>query len=85
MTFKDRAAQIIELLLTALTRVSLTMGLMRMKTTLLDHTRPTFRTAHAVRPAQVANHCKAFGVVYQLLEVDHARILSESLYLLEIR
>jgi len=84
MTFKDRAAQIIELLPTALTLISLTMGLMRMKTAFLDRIRSTFRTAHAIRPAQFTNHREAFGIVYQLLEVDHVHILSESLHLLEI-
>jgi len=84
MTFKDRATQIVKLLPTALTLISLTMSLMGMKTTFLDRTRPAFRTAHSVRPAQFANHRNAFRIIYQLLEVDHALILSESIHLLEI-
>jgi hypothetical protein len=39
---------------------------------------------HAVRPAQFTNHGIAFRIVYQLLEVDHALILSEFVHLLEI-
>lgn len=84
MTFKDRVTQIIKLLSTSLTLVSLTMGLMRMKATFLDRTGPTFRAALAIWPAQFTNHRKALGIVYQVLKVDHASILSESVHLLEI-
>jgi hypothetical protein len=84
MTFKNGAAQIIKLLPTLLTLISLPMGLMGMKTTFLDRTRPTGWTAYSVWPAQFSNHRKAFCVVYQVLEVDHASILSELIHLLEI-
>lgn len=41
------------------------------------------RTRLALRTAQFTNDRKAFCVVYQMLDVDHARILSESVHLLE--
>ena len=69
----------------SLTLIPLPMSLMRMITTFLDHTRPTLRTAYAVRPAQFSNHRKAFCVIDQLLEVDHASILSDPVHLLETR
>lgn len=83
MAFKDGAAQIIELLLAVLTLISLTIGLMSMKTTLIDRARPALWTVYSVWPAQFTNDRKAFCVVYQLLDVDHALILSESVHLLE--
>jgi len=83
MTFKDGAAQIIKLLPAFLTLISLTMSLMSMKTSFVDRTRLALRTAHSVWPAQFTNDRKAFCVIYQLLDVDHARILSESVHLLE--
>lgn len=84
MTFKDRTTQIIKLLPAVLTLIALTMRLMRMKPTFGDPARPAFWTAHPVWPAQFTNHRKAFCVIDQLLEVDHASILSESIHLLEI-
>ena len=84
MTFKDRATQIIELLSTILTLVALAMGLLCMETTFVDRTRPTLRAAHALRPAQFPNHRKALCIINQLLEVDHATILSDAIHLLEI-
>ena len=84
MTFKDRAAQIIELLPTSLALVSLPMGLMRMKASFGDCTRPALWAAHTIRPAQFTDHRKAFSIIYQVLEVDPLRILPESAHLLEI-
>ena len=83
MAFQDRAAQIIKLLPTRLTLISLPMSLMRMITTFLDPARSTLRTSYAVRPAQFSNDRIAFCVIYQLLEVDHVAILSETVHLLE--
>jgi len=84
MTFKDRAAQIIELLPTALALVALPMDLTRMETTFVDRTRSTVRAAHAIWPAQFPYYGKALCIINQLLEVDHPTILSESVHLLEI-
>jgi len=83
MAFQDRATQIIKLLPTALTLIPLAMGLMRMIATFLDLTRPTFRTAYAFRPAQFSYYRIAFCIIDQLLEVDHAAILSDPVHLLE--
>jgi hypothetical protein len=83
MAFKDRATQIIELLPTTLTLIPLPMGLMRVKSTFVDRTRPALRTAYSVWPAQFSNDRKTFRVIYQMLDVDHAPILSESVHLLE--
>jgi len=84
MTFKDRAAQIIELLPAVPALIALPLGLLRMETTFLDCTRSTLRAAHAIRPAQFPNHRIALRIIDQLLEVDHATILSKSSHLLEI-
>ena len=77
MTFKDRATQIIELLPTASACIPLAIGLVAVKTTFVDRTGRTFRATHPVRPAQLADHGKAFCVVNQVLDVQHDRILPE--------
>jgi hypothetical protein len=77
MTFKDGLAQVIELVPTALTLVSLSMGLMGVKTTLMDDFGSTFRAAHAFWLAQLTDDCKAFFVVNQVLDVEHACIIPD--------
>lgn len=84
MPFENRTAQIIELLFTALTFVPLSKRLVRMKTTFVDLARATPWTTYSVWPAQFPNDRKAFCIIYQLLDVYHAPILSDAFYLLEI-
>jgi hypothetical protein len=77
MTFKNRATQIIELLPTALTFVSLAMGLVTVKATLVNFLRCALWTAYSFWPAQLSYHCKTFCVVNQVLDIQHAHILPE--------
>jgi len=69
MAFKDRFAQIIKLPSTGLALVPLAMGLVGMKPTLVDVARLAIRATHPIRPAQLTDRFKAFGVVNQVLDV----------------
>ena len=69
MTFKDRAAQIIELLPAVLTPIPLTIGLMCMKNAFVDRTGPTLWTTHPAWPAHFMNDRKAFRISDQVLDV----------------
>ena len=69
MTFKYRSAQIIKLPPAGLALVPLAMGLMGMKPTLVDVARLAVRAPNPIRPAQLTDRFKAFGVVNQMLDV----------------
>ncbi len=73
--FKNRPAQAIELVPTRLAIISLTMSLVGMKPALVHEDATTLRTAHAIRPAQLMYNFKAFGVINQMLDIDHAPIV----------
>jgi hypothetical protein len=76
MSFKNRATQIIELLPTCWAFVPLAMGLMGMKPALVHAVGATLRALHAVRPAQLAYHRKALGIIDQVLDIQHGPILT---------
>jgi hypothetical protein len=69
MTFKYRSAQIIKLPPAGLALVPLAMGLVSMKPTLVDVARLAVGAPNPIRPAQLTDHFKAFGVVNQMLDV----------------
>jgi hypothetical protein len=75
---ENRVAQVIELVPTASAFISLSIGLIGMKTTLIDFVGYTVWATNSVRPAQLADHCKAFGVVNEMLDVQHDRIVPAS-------
>jgi hypothetical protein len=77
MSFKDCAAQIIKLLPTTLTFVSLAMSLPIVKTTIVDCAGPTFGTSDPFRPPQVTDYFKTFCIIDEVLDIDHSRILSD--------
>jgi hypothetical protein len=75
MPFQNRATQIVELLLTALAHIALAVGIAIMMAPFLDLMRPTFRTGHAIGPAQLAYNLITLRIVNQLLDLYHACIL----------
>jgi len=75
MPFKNRPAQVIELVPTRLAFISRTTSLVGMKPALVHEGGTTIRTAHAIRPAQLTYNFKAFGVINQMLDIDHAPIV----------
>ena len=63
MTFKNRAAQIIKLLLTGLTFIALPVIVAIMMTSFLDLGRITIRTVDFFRPAQLTNYLVTLRII----------------------
>jgi hypothetical protein len=77
MAFKDRVAQIVELLPTFAAVVALPLGLGIMKTSFVNGAGVACGTSDPFRLTQFSNHFKTFRIIYQVLDVDHFRILSD--------
>ncbi len=83
MTFEYRVAQIIKLFPAMLAFVSLPMSLSIVKTSFIDPAGSTFRTFYPFRPAQFTDYFETLCIIYEVLDVDHSRILSTFFHLLE--
>jgi hypothetical protein len=71
MAFKDRSTQVIELPSAAFTFIALSIGLPLIMASSIDHSGTTVWAAHPIRPTEFPRNRKAFGVIYQLLNLDH--------------
>jgi len=69
MPLKHGFAQIIKLPSTGLAFVPLAMGLVSMQSTLVDIARFAIGATNSIRPVQLADRFKAFGVINQVLDV----------------
>jgi len=69
MTFKYRLAQIVKLPPIRRALIPLAMSLAGVKPTLVDVIRLAVRTTDSIRPAQLTDHFKAFGIINQVLDV----------------
>ncbi len=76
MPLEDHSAQIVKLLSTGLTFIPWTIIVTIMPPSFFDLRRVAFRAFHLIRPAQVKHDIAAFRIIYQLLHVHHALILS---------
>jgi len=69
MSFKHSFAQIIKLSSTGRALVPLAMGLVSMNPTFVDVARLAVWATNPIRPTQLTDRFKAFGVVNQVLDV----------------
>jgi hypothetical protein len=71
MTGEDRPCQVVEVFLTGLAPVPLTLRLGRIVTLFRDLSRVAMGASYALGPSQLADCLEALEVVDEVLDVDH--------------
>lgn len=78
MTGENGARQIVEPLRTAMTLISLAIGLRVVAAIPDDVVRAAEWACHAIGPSHVTHGAKALGVVDQLMEIEHQVVLDHT-------